>query len=92
MVHPELDPRAGALAEELAQHPAVQAVVFGGSRYTGGWDEQSDLDIVVILQVTGDKEESRRAVEKALFGLKECYYPGYQDCQSPDHGWGTGNG
>ena len=86
VVHPGPDPRAAALAEDLAQQPAVQAVILGGSRYTGGWDEQSDLDLVVILEDSVDEEESRKHVAKALIGLKERYYPGYTDWQHPDHG------
>lgn len=86
MGHPEPDPRAAALAGDLAQDAAVRAVILGGSRYTGGWDEQSDLDLVIILQDWGDEQESRRAVGSALGDLKERYYPGYQDRQSPDHG------
>ena len=86
VVHPQPDPRASALAEDLARRPAVQAVILGGSRYTGGWDEQSDLDLVVILEESADEEESRQDVARALAGLKQLYYPGYTDIQHPDHG------
>ena len=86
VIHPEPDPRAAALAWDLAQDAAVRAVILGGSRYTGGWDEQSDLDMVVILADSTNEEESRKAVSRELAGLKERYYPGYTDWRHPDHG------
>ena len=74
----------------MAKHPAVQAVILGGSRYAGGWDEHSDLDLVITLQDSVDEQESRRAVGSALASLKERCFPGYQDRQSSDHGVGHG--
>ena len=85
VVHPEPDERATPLCEELVKVPAVQAVILGGSRYRGGWDEQSDLDIIVILEEHGDEEENNKTARLALAELKERYYPGYRDYQHPDH-------
>ena len=67
------------------KEPTVQAAILGGSRYHGGWDEQSDLDIIVILADSGDGEETERAARLALAELKERYYPGYRDRSHPDH-------
>ena len=86
VVHPEPDERATPLCEELVKLPAVQAVILGGSRYHGGWDEQSDLDIIVVLEEQGDEEENNKTARLALAELKERYYPGYGDYQHPDHG------
>lgn len=86
VVHPDPDPRAIALCERLASHAAVQAVILGGSRHSGGWDEQSDLDLVAILAEPCDPEAAERTVSLALADLKEEHYPGYRDCYSPDHG------
>ena len=86
VVHLEPDERAAALCEELVKHPTVQAAIFGGSRYRGGWDEQSDLDIIVILEESGDEEQTKKAAHIALAGLKEHHYPGYRDYKNPDHG------
>ena len=86
VIHDKPDERAAPLCEELVRRPAVQAVIFGGSRYTGGWDEESDLDVVIILEESGDEAESRRTVGRELAGLKERYYPGYTDWRHPDHG------
>ena len=91
LIHPEPDERAAPLCEELVKHPAVQAAILGGSRYTGGWDEQSDLDIIVILEKPGDEEETRKASHLALAELKERYYPGYRDYNHPDHEVGHGH-
>ena len=91
VVHPEPDERATPLCEELVKVPAVQAVILGGSRYRGGWDEQSDLDIIVILEEQSDEEENNKTARLALDDLKERYYPGYKDYQHPDHEVGHGH-
>ena len=85
VVHPDPDPRAILLCERLITHAVVQAVILGGSRCTGGWDEQSDLDVVVILEESGDPEEMEKTAALALADLKGTYYPGYEDWQNPDH-------
>ena len=85
VVHTEPDERATPLCEELVKLPAVQAVILGGSRYRGGWDKQSDLDIIVVLEEQGDEEENNKTAHLALVELKERYYPGYRDYQHPDH-------
>ena len=84
LIHPQPDERAAPLCQVLVKHPAVQAAILGGSRYTGGWDEQSDLDIIVILEEADDEEETWKAASAALAELKERYYPGHSDCQNPD--------
>ena len=61
MIHPEPDERAIPLCEDLVREPTVQAAILGGSRYQGSWDEQSDLDIIVILEDSDDREETERA-------------------------------
>ena len=86
VVHLDPDPRAVPLCQDLVQEPAVQAVILGGSRYRGRWDEQSDLDIMVILEDGSDAEELKRAAAEALAELKERHYPGYGDWRNPDHG------
>ena len=85
VVHPEPDERATAICEELVKHPAVQAAILGGSRYRGGWDEQSDVDIIVIVKELGDEEEEKKTAHLAVAELKERYYPGYKDYKHPDH-------
>ena len=85
VVHPEPDERATPLCEDLVKEPTVQAAILGGSRYHGGWDEKSDLDIIVILEDSDDGEETERAARLALADLKERHYPGYRDRTHPDH-------
>ena len=36
-------------------HPHTESVVLFGSRATGGWDEQSDLDMIIIHPAAGDE-------------------------------------
>ena len=86
VVHLDPDPRAVPLCQDLVEDPAVQAVILNGSRYRGRWDEQSDLDILVILEDGADQEEVKNAAVEALAKVKERHYPGYQDWYSPDHG------
>ena len=89
-VHPDPDPRAVALCQRLAGHAAIQAVILGGSRLTGGWDEQSDLDLVAVLAEPCDPEAAQETVSLALADLRERYYPGYRDRHSPDGGVAEG--
>ena len=86
VVHLDPDPRAVPLCQDLVQEPAVQAVILGGSRYRGRWDEQSDLDIMVILEDGADEQAIRKAAADALAEIKERHYPGYGDWSNPDHG------
>ena len=88
VVHLDPDPRAVPLCQDLVEDPAVQAVILNGSRYRGRWDEQSDLDILVILEDGADQEEVKKAAAEALAKVKERHYPGYQDWKNPDHGVG----
>ncbi|MDE2938845.1 MAG: nucleotidyltransferase domain-containing protein [Chloroflexota bacterium] len=89
-VHPDPDPRAVALGKRLAEHAAVQAVILGGSRHTGGWDEQSDLDLVAVLAEPCDAEAAEKTVSLALADLRERYYPGYRNWNSKDNGVAEG--
>ena len=84
VVHRYPDARAMPLCQDLVKSSAVQAAILGGSRYTGGWDEQSDLDIIVILEEADDQEETRKAAGAALAVLKDKHYPGYRDRGNPD--------
>ena len=84
LTHPQPDERAAPLCQDLVKHPAVQAAILGGSRHTGGWDDQSDLDIVVILEESDEEEETKRAASDALAVLKDKHYPGYRDRGNPD--------
>ena len=75
VVHPEPDERATTLCRDLVQHPSVQAAILGGSRYHGGWDEQSDLDVIVILEGPGDEEDAERAARLAASGYEPISQP-----------------
>ena len=49
VIHPGPDPAAIALCRDLVAETDAEAVVLFGSRATGGWDEQSDLDMIVSV-------------------------------------------
>lgn len=90
VVHLDPDPRAFALAEELVQCPAIQCVILGGSRHHGRWDDQSDLDTIIILEDSLEETEARPLANTALAELREKHYPGYKDSSHPDHDIGHG--
>ena len=85
LVHPDPDPAAIDLCRELATETDAQAVVLFGSRAAGGWDEQSDLDMIIV-RPAADSEDGREAIQQALVDLRERHYPGCDDSHSPHHG------
>ena len=86
VVHPGPDPAAIDLCRDLVVRNDVDAVVLFGSRATGGWDEQSDLDLIIVHPAADDEDNRRTAVGRTLVQLKERHYPGYRDHASPHHG------
>ena len=85
VVHPGPDPAAFDLCRDLAANTDAQAVVLFGSRAAGGWDEQSDLDMIIV-RPAADSEDGREAIRQALVDLRERHYPGCDDYHSPHHG------
>ena len=81
--HPGPDPNAIALCRDL-EAPVDCAILFG-SRALGGWDDQSDLDIIVIHQTAGDDAQEPSLVALAVNRLKQLHYPGYLNYDSPHH-------
>ena len=48
VIHLDPDPAAIALCHDLVAQTDVEAVVLFSSQAAGGWDEQSDLDLIII--------------------------------------------
>ena len=86
VIHPDPDQDAIALCRDLAANTDAEAVILFGSRATGGWDEQSDLDMIMIHPAADEEDDRRKSLGRALVELKERYYPGYRDHASPHHG------
>ena len=86
VIHPGPDPAAFDLCRELAVQTDAEAVILFGSRATGGWDEQSDLDMIIVHPAADDEDDGRESLGRALVRLKERHYPGYRDRESPHHG------
>ena len=84
--HPGPDPSAIALCRDLVAEAAVGCAILFGSRAQGGWDEQSDLDIIVVHHGSGDEGEERAVVGHAMDRFRELHYPGYLDYENPHHG------
>ena len=89
VIHPGPDPAAFDLCRDLASETDAQAVVLFGSRAAGGWDEQSDLDMIIV-RPAAESGEGREAIRRALVELRERHYPGCDDYHSPHHGVAEG--
>ena len=87
VTHAGADPSAVALCRDLvAEAPPVDCAILFGSRALGGWDDQSDLDIIVIHQAAGDDAQEPSLVGLAINQLRQLHYPGYLAYESPHHG------
>ncbi len=86
VTHPGPDSSAIALCRDLVAEPPVHCAILFGSRALGGWDSQSDLDIVVIHQGVGHEGDDPKVVGHAMNPLRELHYPGYLAYESPHHG------
>ena len=86
VVHPGPDPAAINLCRDLAAQTDAQAVVLFGSRATGGWDEQSDLDLIIVHPAAGDEDDRRKVLRRVLAELRERHYPGHGEYDSLHHG------
>ena len=86
LVHPDPDPAAIDLCRELAAETDAQAVVLFGSRAGGGWDEQSDLDMIIVHPAAAAEDDRRKVLGRVLAELREHHYPGYDEYDSPHHG------
>ena len=89
VVHQGPDPAAIDLCRDLVAQTDAEALVLFGSRAGGGWDEQSDLDMIIIYD-GADDDDRRKALGPALADLRERHYPGYRDHDSPHHGVAEG--
>ena len=85
ITHAGPDPNAIALCQDLMAQAPVDCAILFGSRALGGWDNQSDLDIIVIHQTAGDDVQEPSAVGLAINQLRQLHYPGYLDYESPHH-------
>ena len=83
--HAGPDPNAIALCRDLVAEAPVDCAILFGSRALGGWDDQSDLDIVVIHQAAGDDAQEPSLVGLAINQLRQLHYPGYLAYESPHH-------
>ena len=60
VVHQGPDPAAVAVCREVLAESGAECVIQHGSRGWGGWDEQSDLNVIVIHHGAGDEVERDR--------------------------------
>ena len=89
-VHPDPDPAAIDLCRDLVAQTDVEAVILFGSRATGGWDDRSDLDLIVVHPAADYGDGHRKVLGRVLVDLRERHYPGYHDHDSPHHGVADG--
>ena len=86
VIHPDPDPAAINLCRDLAAETDAEAVILFGSRAAGGWDEQSDLDLIIVHPAADGEDDRRKSLGRARVELKERHYPGYRDYASSHHG------
>ena len=60
VVHQGPDAAAVAVCREVLAESGAECVILHGSRGWGGWDEQSDLNVIVIHHAAGDEVERER--------------------------------
>ena len=85
VIHPGPDPAAINLCRDLAAQTDVEAVVLFGSRATGGWDERSDLDVIIVHPSAAGRE-AETATRRVLRRIRERHYPGCWDHESSHRG------
>ena len=90
VIHPDPDPAAINLGRDLVAQTDAQAVILFGSRATGGWDEQSDLDVIIVHPAAGEEDDRRKVLGRVLADLRERHYPGHGEYDSPHHGVADG--
>ena len=90
VIHPDPDPAAINLCRDLAAEADAQAVILFGSRAGGGWDEQSDLDLIIVHPAADDKDGRRKVLGRVLAELRERHYPGHVEYDSPHQGVADG--
>ena len=86
VVHTYPDPSAINLCRDLAAETDADAIVLFGSRANGGWDEQSDLDLIIVHGAGDDDDDRREALGRAVVEIRERHYPGHGEYDSPHHG------
>ena len=89
VIHPGPDPAAINLCRDLAAETDAEAVILFGSRSTGGWDEQSDLDLIIVHPAAAE-DARRKSLGRVLAELRERHYPGHVEYDSPHHGVADG--
>ena len=90
VIHPDPDPAVRAFCRDLAYKTDAAAVVLFGSRAAGGWDEQSDLDMIIVHPAADDEDDRRKVLGRILAELRERHYPGHVEYDSPHHGVADG--
>ena len=83
--HPAPDQDAIALCRDLAANTDAEAVILFGSRATGGWDERSDLDMIIVHPSAAGRE-AETAIRRVLHRIRERHYQGCWDHVSSHRG------
>ena len=73
VVHPVADPVAIAVCCQVLEDTGAECVVLHGSRGWGHWDEQSDINIIVVHEAAAEKPEADR-LTSAVLRIKSGHY------------------
>ena len=86
VVHPVADPVGIAVCCQVLEDTGAECVVLHGSRGWGGWDEQSDINIIVVHEAGAEKPGADR-LTGAVLRIKSEHYddsPEYRaDLEAP---------
>ena len=70
VAHPGPDPAAINFCRDLVAETDAECAILFGSRARGGWDEQSDLDVIVIHPGAGD-DDAKAGVYRTSHEIRE---------------------
>jgi hypothetical protein len=86
VVHPDADPVAVAVCREVLADTGAECVVLHGSRGWGGWDEQSDFNVIVVHEAASEKSEADRLMW-AVLRAKNAHYQDSPEYQADLEDW-----
>ena len=91
VIHPLPDPAAINFCRDLVAETDVGGAILFGSLYTGGWDEQSDLDLIIVhTSAHGDEDRTALSGPGRAQGTPLPGPPGLLKSSSRGEGWTDG--
>ena len=64
VMHHGPDPAAVAVCREVLAESGAECIILHGSRGWGGWDEQSDLNVILVQRAAADRTGRHSPLER----------------------------